>query len=158
MVRYPAGDGFDQAMAEDLAARIRYHSADDMHAHIDPPSHRYPAAVVLRTDGSVDVYGDVGVVDQRPTPPRARPGIAGSLGHTLDEVAAADAEHRRRQKIIRQDDLDHVEIDIAVLGDALGHLGDVVQEVARRAAPGDDDLRDVAREWANSYTLPGGRS
>lgn len=44
---------------------VRYHSADDgMRLH-ELREVIEPVAVVLRKDGSVDVYGQVGVVDQR---------------------------------------------------------------------------------------------
>lgn len=45
---------------------IRYHSSDDMAGLGEFRAVTEPVAVVLRKDGSVDVYGYVAVVDQRP--------------------------------------------------------------------------------------------
>ena len=43
---------------------IRYHSSDDMTGLGELKSVMEPVAVVLRRDGSIDVYGQVAVVDQ----------------------------------------------------------------------------------------------
>lgn len=48
-------------------AEVRHHSADDM-----PGELMEPCAVVIRPDGSVDVYGYVGIVDQREITPEAQ--------------------------------------------------------------------------------------
>lgn len=45
--------------------RIRYHSADDMMGLGELAEVTEPAAVVIRPDGSVDVYGYMAVIDQR---------------------------------------------------------------------------------------------
>lgn len=45
---------------------VRYHSSDDMAGLGEFRDVIEPVAVVLRKDGSVDVYGYVAVVDQRP--------------------------------------------------------------------------------------------
>lgn len=44
---------------------IRFHSSDDMDGLGELADVYEPVAVVLRYDGSVDVYGQVAVVDQR---------------------------------------------------------------------------------------------
>jgi hypothetical protein len=44
---------------------VRYHSSDDMAGLGELAEVTEPVAVVLRGDGSVDVYGYVAVVDQR---------------------------------------------------------------------------------------------
>lgn len=44
---------------------VRYHSSDDMDGLGELAAVTDPVAVVLRNDGSVDVYGWVAVVDQR---------------------------------------------------------------------------------------------
>lgn len=46
-------------------SEVRWHSSDDMAELADLQHLTEPVAVVLRQDGSVDVYGYVGVVDQR---------------------------------------------------------------------------------------------
>ena len=45
---------------------IRYHSSDDMDGLTELASITEPVAVVLRPDGSADVYGCIAVSDQRP--------------------------------------------------------------------------------------------
>ena len=47
---------------------VRYHSSDDMHGVGELAGITEPVAVVIRPDGSVDAYGYVAVIDQRPTP------------------------------------------------------------------------------------------
>jgi hypothetical protein len=45
---------------------VRYHSSDDMDGLGELREVTEPVAVVLRKDGSADVYGYVAVIDQRP--------------------------------------------------------------------------------------------
>jgi hypothetical protein len=52
-------------MSTTNAERIRYHSSDDMDGVGELPGVTEPVAVVIRPDGSLDVYGDVAIVDQR---------------------------------------------------------------------------------------------
>lgn len=60
------------------AARManRVHSSDDMDGSRELAGVTEPVAVVVRPDGSLDVYGCVGVVDQRP---EADPAAAGRV-------------------------------------------------------------------------------
>ncbi|HWG00831.1 MAG TPA: hypothetical protein VG164_03140 [Trebonia sp.] len=61
------GKHADTARKEGANTRfIRYHSSDDMAGLGEFRAVTEPVAVVLRKDGSVDVYGYVAVVDQRP--------------------------------------------------------------------------------------------
>lgn len=46
--------------------QIRYHPADDAIGLPKAEVPGYEVSVVIRPDGSVDVYGAVAVVDQRP--------------------------------------------------------------------------------------------
>lgn len=52
-------------MSRELVREVRYHSADDMTGLRELADVTEPVAVVIRPDGSVDVYGYIGVVDQR---------------------------------------------------------------------------------------------
>lgn len=53
------------ALAARNTADVRHHSSDDMDGLRELAGITEPAAVVLRPDGSVDVYGYIGIVDQR---------------------------------------------------------------------------------------------
>jgi hypothetical protein len=44
---------------------VRHHSSDEMVAVTELTATAGPVGVVIRPDGSVDVYGYVGIVDQR---------------------------------------------------------------------------------------------
>lgn len=45
---------------------IRYHSSDEMNGEGEWEGITEPVAVVIRADGSVDAYGYLAVIDQRP--------------------------------------------------------------------------------------------
>lgn len=51
-------------MSTENTRHIRYHSSDDMTGVGEFRDVMEPVAVVLRSDGSVDVYGQVAVIDQ----------------------------------------------------------------------------------------------
>jgi hypothetical protein len=53
---------------------VRYHSTDDMDGLGELKEISQPVAVVIRKDGSLDVYGYVGIVDQRRPPDLPLPG------------------------------------------------------------------------------------
>jgi len=57
----PGGKG----MSRENTATMRFHSSDDMSGLGELAAVTEPVAVVLRPDGSVDVYGHVAVIDQR---------------------------------------------------------------------------------------------
>ena len=46
---------------------VRHHSSDDMDGLPELADATEPVAVVIRPGGSVDVYGHVAIIDQRPT-------------------------------------------------------------------------------------------
>jgi len=52
-------------MSRENTATMRFHSSDDMSGLGELAAVTEPVAVVLRPDGSVDVYGHVAVIDQR---------------------------------------------------------------------------------------------
>lgn len=52
---------------------IRRHSSRDMDGLGEFEGCTDPVAVVIRPDGSLDVYGFIGVVDQRPAEPEPEP-------------------------------------------------------------------------------------
>lgn len=55
------------ATTEGATRAVRHHSSDDMDGLRELAGISAPVAVVIRPDGSADVYGDVGVVDRRPS-------------------------------------------------------------------------------------------
>lgn len=64
----------------------RYHSSDDMDGLGELADVYAPVAVVVRPDGSLDVYGDIGIIDQRPDPGcnwdhRGQPAKCENCGH-----------------------------------------------------------------------------
>lgn len=70
------------------AHSIRYHSSDDMAGLGELADTMEPCAVVIRPGGSVDVYGYIGVVDQRPEPPEAdRIAAALAVARTYGQIA-----------------------------------------------------------------------
>lgn len=95
-IRYAAaGMGHDaEKLAARNTARVRHHPAEL--PGFTPGEREFegitePCAVVIRPDGSVDVYGYIGVVDQRPDVAADAPGWrcykcgAGPYGADLDE-------------------------------------------------------------------------
>lgn len=51
-------------MSTENTRHVRYHSSDDMDGLGEFADTVEPVAVVLRPDGSLDVYGQVAVIDQ----------------------------------------------------------------------------------------------
>lgn len=80
-----AADTIHQERRQRVAGDIRYHSSDDMDGLGEFRDVSEPVAVVLRRDGSVDVYGLIAVVDQR------QPGRPGPV------TSAKDADDRARR-------------------------------------------------------------
>jgi hypothetical protein len=70
-------------------AAIRVHSSDDMADVGELADVTDPVAVVLRADGSVDVYGQVAVVDQRTEPQLASSAAADYATYAAARMNAA---------------------------------------------------------------------
>ena len=81
----------NRIMAAQASGRVRVHSSDDLAGLGELADVAEPCAVVIRPDGSVDVYGYIGVVDQRPDVAAEAPGWrchncgAGPYDNDLDE-------------------------------------------------------------------------
>jgi hypothetical protein len=58
-------DSFTERLTGKPVRDVRYHSSDEMDGLSELRDLMAPVTVILRPDGSVDVYGHVGIVDQR---------------------------------------------------------------------------------------------
>lgn len=104
-----------QQGAQRFALDVRYHSTDDM----GPPGGELaaisePVAVVLRPDGSVDVYGCIAIVDQRQAvsslPLAVRAPEALDLARAIVEIAdggLSDADYAQVIDMARELLADH---------------------------------------------------
>jgi hypothetical protein len=59
-------DGYPYPVSWNNTATVRFHSSDDMTGLHELADITEPVAVVIRSDGTADVYGYVAVIDQRP--------------------------------------------------------------------------------------------
>jgi hypothetical protein len=143
---------------------IRYHSSDDMAGLGEFRDVTEPVAVVLRNDGSVDVYGYIAVVDQRPgftageapRRPAADNGGPGELDQTAADLAAnAAAAFDPGADPARRADGDHSLYPAVVIGGAMV-FAYAEGGVLTVSVDLDDALSGESPVWA-AYGCAGGR-